>query len=530
MRRVRRAAGGLAAIAALLALAPAAQASHGPAKRLPGGVERITYTIGPIDVTPGQNRIEFKPITGADKPAVDGWITRLRPNMVWPSGPNKGKAPRSDHVMFHHGVWLNLSRKDATIPGIGGERFFATGEEKTIMELPKGYGYRYRAGDGWVLNDMIHNLTPKPMKLDITYTIDFIPDTAPQAAGIKPVRPIWMDVQNGSIYPVFDVLKGSGHKGVFTYPDDDPTAYPPGVHKNLWTVDQNGVLVAAAGHVHSGGLAADLYLRRPGAGYEGPKCAHRSGAQARRECRRRAPNVVGDRVHLFRSSMKYWEPGGPISWDMSARGTPADWRPAVHKGDTLEVTTDYETRRASWYESMGIMIVYMADPGGGANPYKTRVDYPGQVTHGHLPENNVHGGKPTDLPDARKLPGFTSASDPFVIGGFGYDDASLLPGSGGQVPVVKKGQSLTFQLSSSDRANEIWHSITSCAAPCNRSTGIAYPIPDGKVQFDSGQLGNRGPPTVPRTTWSTPANLPAGTYTFFCRIHFAMRGAFRVIP
>jgi plastocyanin len=29
--------------------------------------------------------------------------------------------------------------------------------------------------------------------------------------------------------------------------------------------------------------------------------------------------------------------------------------------------------------------------------------------------------------------------------------------------------------------------------------------------------------------WSTPANLPPGTYTFFCRIHPFMRGVFRVI-
>ena len=55
--------------------------------------------------------------------------------------------------------------------------------------------------------------------------------------------------------------------------------------------------------------------------------------------------------------------------------------------------------------------------------------------------------------------------------------------------MVEKGQSLTFELAAADAAREEWHSLTSCAAPCNRSTGIAYPIPDGKWQFDSGQLG-----------------------------------------
>ena len=89
--------------------APAAQASHGPAKRLADGVQRITYDVGPIDVTPGQNRITYKTITGADRPPVDGWIVRMRPDLVWSSGPRKGHPPQSIKVMFHHGVWVNSS-------------------------------------------------------------------------------------------------------------------------------------------------------------------------------------------------------------------------------------------------------------------------------------------------------------------------------------------------------------------------------------------------------------------------------------
>ncbi len=47
------------------------------------------------------------------------------------------------------------------------------------------------------------------------------------------------------------------------------------------------------------------------------------------------------------------------------------------------------------------------------------------------------------------------------------------------------------------------------------------------VQFDSGQLGDRTP-AVGRMDWKTPKSLPLGTYTYFCRIHPSMRGAFRV--
>ncbi|MFA9401215.1 MAG: hypothetical protein ACERKT_08930, partial [Acidobacteriota bacterium] len=243
-------------------LTATAQAGTSPTTTLANGAERTTYAIGPIAVTSGQNRIAYEPVTGSEKPAVDGWITRIVPNMVRADG----SVPRSSKVMFHHGVWINTSAPAR-------ERlFFATGEEKTNVELPPGYGYRYEAGDGWILNHMLHNLEPEPMELFVTYTIDFVPDTAPEAAGMTPVKPIWMDVESG-IYPVFDVLRGSGGPdGKFTYPQDADNPYPNGWQKNEKKIAEDGVLVATAGHVHSGGLSTDLYLKREGASYAGPAC------------------------------------------------------------------------------------------------------------------------------------------------------------------------------------------------------------------------------------------------------------------
>jgi hypothetical protein len=497
----------------MLALAPPAMAQD-------GGVQRINYMIGPIEITPGQNRIGYRPIT--ERPQVDGWIVRIKPNLVRADG----SVPRTDHVMFHHGVWLNLSRRDATA-GVP-ERFFATGEEKTITDFPEGFGYRYRAGDNWLLNHMVHNLTARSMELDVSYEIDFIPDGAPAAAGLRPVRPIWMDVLNGSFYPVFDVLRGTGENGRFTYPSDLSNPYSRGVQRNMWQVDRDGVLLATAGHVHSGGLATDLWLRRSGARYRGPDCSKLATASQRRRCRNRAPSVRGNRAHLFRSSARYWEPAGPVSWDVSMTATRPNWRVAVNAGDILEITTDYETRRASWYESMGIMVVYMADGAAGKDPYRSKVDWRGRVTHGHLPENNVHGGGPSRLPDPRRLASGILPTNPLGINGFAYEAGDLrLSGAARRPPVVKRGRSLVFELGEQEASQEIWHSLTSCAPPCNRATGIAYPIPDGRFQFDSGQLGDHTP-AVGTRRWATPRSLPPGTYTYFCRIHPDMRGAFRV--
>ena len=96
------------------------------------------------------------------------------------------------------------------------------------------------------------------------------------------------------------------------------------------------------------------------------------------------------------------------------------------------------------------------------------------------------------------------------------------------IPAVKRGGTLTFR--NDDASHNIWHTITVCKEPCDRSTGIAYPTANGKVVVDSGELGFGRAPASGKDTWTTPSNLPPGTYTYFCRVHPFMRGAFRVLP
>ena len=150
------------------------------------------------------------------------------------------------------------------------------------------------------------------------------------------------------------------------------------------------------------------------------------------------------------------------------------------------------------------------------------------LTHGHLPENNNHGGQPApkQYTDVSKLPS-GPVTDKVTIADFTFAPGDI-GGIYSQVPVVKAGQTLQFFNNDAPRGNGIWHTITSCKAPCDRSTGVAYPLADGNVQFDSGELGVAGPPTAGRLDWTVPTNLPTGTYTYFCRIHPSMRGAFRV--
>jgi hypothetical protein len=360
------------------------------------------------------------------------------------------------------------------------------------------------------MNHMIHNLTAEPASVSIAYDIDFVPDSAPAAAGITPVRPLWMDVAGIRPYPVFDALRGQGRGGRYTFPDDARGAQKRKVgYAQRYTAPRDMTLVAVAGHLHPGGLRNDLYATRG-----------------------------GTRTHLFRSQAKYFEPAGAVSWDVAMTAARPEWRVAVRAGDVLSTTTTYDVRRASWYESMGIMVAFYADGirPEAQDPFAQRVDTRGLLTHGHLAENDHHGGDAVGLPNP-----LAALSGPrrrnVDIRGYAY------LGSRPRRPaVVRAGQRLKFTNRDApeglDPHLSAYHTITACRAPCNRSTGIAYPLANGRPGriFDSGQLGygpTLGPqpltPAAQRDTWRTPRDLRPGTYTYFCRVHPFMRGAFRVI-
>jgi plastocyanin len=449
------------------------------------GVERLHYEFGPVHITPGQNTIEFE---GNDlKPDVPGWIVRFKPDLIY----KDGTVPRVDVIHLHHGVWISNFAP-----------LFAAGEEKTIVTAPDGYGWAYKPSDSWIMNHMIHNLTPSPTDVYITYDLDFIPAGSPAADGIKDVRTLWLDVTGQQIYPVFDVHKGAGGKDRrYTFPDE-ARGLGKGYSRNTWTATEDGVLVGTAGHLHPGGLWTDLELTRD-----------------------------GRTVPLFRSRAKYFEPAGAVSWDVAMTATPANWRVGIRRGDVLSVSATYDTRRSSWYESMGIMPVAFSPGGSGPDPFATNVDVPGQVTHGHLRENRNHGGAFGGLPDARRLLSAPPARSRVVpVRGFVYGQGDLSnTGRGARIPTLRPGQTLKFV--NRDAKRDIFHTITSCRAPCTGRTGIAYPLANGPVRFDSGNLGF-GPQgrtaAAQRITWRTPKRIRPGTYTYFCRVHPFMRGAFRV--
>ena len=497
----------------------------------PPGAQVLKYRFGPMKIQPGQNIIDID--VQKERPNVDGWIVGFRPGLI---DAKTGKSPPVSEVHLHHAVWL-----------VDLQPTFAAGEEKTNFSAPPGFGWRYTTKQNWLINHMIHDLVGQPHEVYITYTLYFIPDTAPEAAGIHEIRTQWMDVEGIKPYPVFNALKGSGTDGRYTYPDDAANPYPdrPDRPRNQWVVDHDATLVVTAGHLHPGGLWTDLNLTRD-----------------------------GRTVRLFRSRANYYEPSGAVSWDVAMSATGPNWRVHVRKGDVLSTNATYDTSKASCYEVMGIMVVGITtDDQGGVDPFDGTVDQTDYLTHGRLKEN-------IDPPATRRPnPGYNRAASmragPFVskvrIRNFVYQQGDLtLRGRQARPPQVVQGQSLTFV--NDDQPTTVrFHTVTACKAPCNRGSGIGFPLADGAGLFDSGELGF-GPTipggfygdagSVPMTpvvdtpapaarcaqggagavtkaiaggcigtrTWHTPKNLTPGTYTYFCRIHPFMRGAFRVVP
>jgi hypothetical protein len=227
--------------------------------------------------------------------------------------------------------------------------------------------------------------------------------------------------------------------------------------------------------------------------------------------------------------------------------TAPDWRPEVRAGDVLRISSTYNTTLGSWYEVMGIMVVWEAwNDRRGINPFGGRLDERGQITHGHDPANSFYGGTAYVGTNPLSLP--TCRPKQIAIAAFRYLPGDISYKSNGKscVPTIRKGRSLTFI--NDDASNQggfgagilgalspspfylasIFHTVTSCANPCTLNYGLAYPLANGPQAFDSGELGV-GTPGVGTVTWRTPKNLPPGTYTFFCRIHPWMRGVFRII-
>jgi len=491
---------------------------------------RLHFSVGPLYSKPGQMDATLQPIS-VEKPAYPGDVVRFSPNLV----NLDGTVPDISEVHLHHAAWTQPSA-NYRYP------FFAAGEEKTIIDFPAGYGMHVAASDIWLLLYMIHNQTPTPRVLFLTYDVDYVADADAAALGIVPVRPMWLDVQHRPIaegapdrfaYPVFNIQRGFGHidpvlgTRVCTWPRENCARFDsfgyatpqqgrpvpvPGADREV-TPDMAGTLIAMGGHLHPGGVRDEVSLVRNGV--ERP--IYDSEA------------IPWSRTHPDQA-------GGPrTSWDfaMAVTGAALGWKVRIRPGDVIRLNATYDSDHASWYEDMGIVVAWVApdDPHGdpGVDVFTDRVALDpgvpvtalvpagstaatcaprlsgpdrrlclrGEVTHGHLAEAGHFGGCPAAgcAPIAAR-PG-PMVSD-LVASGFSYGTADLGAVGVGGIPRLRLGQPARFL--NGDTGADIWHTFTLCSASagtsCTGETGIAYPLASGGrgtaddlMDFDSTELG-----------------------------------------
>ena len=277
----------------------------------------------PVDMDP----FEVEQETAIVNPGVEGYITGMSVDVVNPDGT---QVP-INRVMLHHIVFARLGVKHPgcdTITGFdsktklpaAGEPMYAAGEERQVLALPPGYGYKITADAPIYMVWMLMNHRGVKDNAQIRYTI-----TWEDSEELKPVRPLWMDVANCKADPVYNV-PGGGKAG--------------SVHERTYDLvaPESGRIVAGGGHVHGGGIATKITQ---------PDCGNREIMTSR--------PAWGMADHPFYKVRPILHEPGPISMSgwLSSQGFP------VRAGQRIRLTSQYDNSRPHT-RVMGINLVYFA--------------------------------------------------------------------------------------------------------------------------------------------------------------------------
>jgi hypothetical protein len=189
------------------------------------------YTI-PGATSSGPGMVHNQLRLAVPRPCVDCYITSFTPDLVYADGT---EANMSTGAMLHHFVLGSQFRRDATCGssglGLFGERFFASGDERTAAIFPAGYGYRVRWYDSWNLIADLMNMSPSAQTVYIQVTFSVRASWEP----VRPLRPVWLDIDQCG---------------------DSEYSIPAGVSDTHWdwTVNVPGKIVTMIGHLHGHGV------------------------------------------------------------------------------------------------------------------------------------------------------------------------------------------------------------------------------------------------------------------------------------
>ncbi len=170
------------------------------------------------------------------KPCTNCYITGMTADLRNADGTQAGW---NTDAQLHHMVLFNQSwgRSDATCGssflGFLGQRFFASGDERTPIIAPAPYGYYVGIFDSWHMIWELANHHSEPQNgLQIEMTYNWVPASTP---GMRALEPVWLDLNQCGTSEI-SVPAG------------------PSTRSYSWTVNRPGRVIGIGGHVHDGGI------------------------------------------------------------------------------------------------------------------------------------------------------------------------------------------------------------------------------------------------------------------------------------
>ncbi len=301
-----------------------------PASVANATITTTTIEYGPYTIPAGSGdphdhdtmgQIENKIVSNVSKPCTSCTLVGVTPDLVYTNG---SKANLDTGPMLHHAMFAASGggKSDATCagkgPGLLGERFFASGNERTAVDLTSlSYGYKIGSSETWnmVIDLMNWETTSKTVKVKMTYKYA----TGSDHTSREGVRPVWLDLDQCSL--------------------DSEVSVPIGESDSHydWKASFAGKLIAAAGHIHDHGVNVELTNESTGGTLLCNSVAGYGGA---------GYETPDGRKHI--SSMSVCT-GNPIS--------------TISKNQTLRLHAIYNVPEGHHEvdDAMGIMIAYI-DP------------------------------------------------------------------------------------------------------------------------------------------------------------------------
>lgn len=438
----------------------------------PGTVERLSFVYGPYVVPPGQdmNRIDL------DLPPNAGFMQSVEPQM---RRVTNSTSPSHQEAHIHHAHWFGLdpgNKEDEYFRG-NQEWIFGNGDEETRGDFrqrsaadPNGpeYGAYIARGHPQTMIYMLHNKTAAPLNVYIELDVVFKHGSPEQLKELEGRE--HRDVTGKLFGVTYDVPRNANGDGTHQYARDTGKVVE-------WTATTDGTIIGMGGHLHPGGKSVIVENYGP----------------AENPCANDGQGYGG--TLLLKSDVI--DHNVPLSEDYQTEVTHPAWRAPIRKGDRIRISGTYENKDHAWYDAMthvGMYIDEKEPPSGRCKPRiigkakkkwpKATEGVPNRAWGGHEDPycGEQYGKQPCDRPEPAEPPA-EIRTNVVKIANFAY-----VPGDRGAGGVVL--------------ADGAWDSST-----------LGYDVID---------RGN------PNPVAQTPPELPAGRYSYFCRIHPFMRGAFKV--